>query len=400
MWTNWAGTIACQPRRIATPRSEEEVVALVRQDDGAHSLRVAGAGHSFTPLCATDDTLVSLDGLQGLVAADAASCEATVWAGTRISHLGEPLRAAGLALDNQGDVDYQALAGAVATGTHGTGITHGSLSSCVTRLRLVLASGEIVTCSATSDPVLFCAAQVSLGQLGIVTQITMRAVPAYRLHERTWVASFEETMDQLDEQVGANEHFEFFWLPQHDAAALKALNRTTAEPFGALPSPAPAGTLARYVQPERVDWSYCIFPSPRTTQFVEMEFAVPFAHGPGCLRDLRRLILTQYPWVSWPIEYRTLRADDIILSPSFEQDSVTISIHEAPHAPYHAYFTAAEAIFRAYGGRPHWGKLHSYSAPAFRRLYPLWDRFQAVRERVDPAGRFLNPYLRTLMLDG
>src|SRR5689334_16840924 len=230
MWTNWAGNTACQPRHIATPRSEEEVVALVRQDDGGRSLRVAGAGHSFTPLCATDGTLVSLDGLQGLVAADPASCEATVWAGTKISQLGEPLRAAGLALDNQGDVDYQALAGAVATGTHGTGITHGSLSSCVTRLRLVLASGEIVTCSATSDPELFRAAQVSLGQLGIFTQITMQMAPAYRLHERTWVASFEETMDQLDELVRANDHFEFFWLPRQDAAALKALNRTAAEP--------------------------------------------------------------------------------------------------------------------------------------------------------------------------
>jgi FAD/FMN-containing dehydrogenase len=404
MWRNWAGNVECHPRALERPRTEPDVVALVEQAarDGG-SVRVAGAGHSFTPLCATDGMLISLDGLQGLdrVTHAPASSEATLWAGTRMAQMGEPLRAAGVALDTQGDVDYQALAGAISTGTHGTGTGFGSLSSRVTELRLVLASGDIVTCSPTADPELFRAAQVSLGLLGIVTQITMRVVPAFRLHERTWLASFEEMIEQLDGLIHGNEHFEFFWLPRHDLAAMKALNTTTAAPSGAMPSTSAAapGTPERYVQPERVDWSYRIFPSPRTVPFVEMEFAVPFSQGPDCLRELRELMRTDYPQVTWAVEYRTQQADDMLLSPAYARDSVTISVHESPDHPYHAFFAAAEAVFRNHGGRPHWGKLHTLRARELRALYPQWDHFQAIRARVDPAGRFLTPYLRRLVLD-
>jgi FAD/FMN-containing dehydrogenase len=401
MWRNWAGNVECRPRRIDTPGSEDEMLAIVRRvDRDGGALRVAGSGHSFTPLCSTDDTLVSLDGLTGVVAVDPAACEATIWAGTRIAQMGKPLLAAGLALENQGDIDYQALAGAISTGTHGTGPGFGSLSSCVTELHLILASGERVTCSAISEPELFKAAQLSLGLLGVITQIRMRMLSAYRLHERTWVAPFEETTEQLDGLVNTNEHFEFFWLPQHDASAMKALNSTTAELSGEEPSPpAPPGTLERYQHPERVDWSYRIYPSERIHPFVEMEFAMPRANGPDCFREIRKLIRTRHPWVTWAVEYRTQRGDDLYLSPVYQRDSVTISVHEMPDRPYQAYFDDAEAIFLNHGGRPHWGKLHSRRAPDLRALYPMWDRFQAVRERVDPEGRFLNPYLRRLMLD-
>jgi FAD/FMN-containing dehydrogenase len=361
---------------------------------------VAGSGHSFTPLCATDGTLISLENLQGVIAADQSRCEATIWAGSKISQLGEPLLAAGLALENQGDVDYQASAGAIATGTHGTGLHFGSLSSCVTQVRLVLASGDIVTCSHTSEPELFKAVQVSLGLLGIITQITMRLLPAYRLEERTWVASVEDAMSQLETLIQNNEHFEFFWLPRQDAMAMKALNTTTAEPSGTPPPDASLGTLERYAPPDRVDWSYRIFPSQRTIPFVEMEFAMPLAHGPACFHEIRDLIQKNFPALQWPVEYRTLRADDIFLSPAYQRDSVTISVHESPDRPYQAYFAAVEAICRDHGGRPHWGKLHTYSAGELRALYPMWDRFQAVRKTVDPGGRFLNPYLRRLMGEG
>jgi FAD/FMN-containing dehydrogenase len=397
-WRNWAGTVTCRPRFSEAPAGEEEIVALVRdRDRAAGPIRVAGSGHSFTPLCVTDGTLISLDNLQGVVAADRAHGEATIWAGAKISQLGEPLLAAGLALENQGDVDYQALAGAIATGTHGTGIHFGSLSACVTRLRLVLAGGDIVTCSASSEPELFKAAQVSLGMLGIVTQITMRLLPAYRLLERTWVAPVAEAMSQLDTLIQHNEHFEFFWLPRQDAMAMKTLNTTTAEPSGAPPSDAPLGALERYTPPDRVDWSYRVFPSQRTIPFVEMEFAVPGAQGPACFYEIRELIRKDFPALQWPIEYRTLQADDIFLSPAYQRDSVTISVHESPDRPYQPYFDAVEAIFREHGGRPHWGKLHTHTASELRALYPLWDRFHAVRKAVDPSGRFLTPYLRRLI---
>ncbi len=397
-WRNWAENVECRPARLETPTSEEELAGIIRRGSGG--IRVAGSGHSFTPLCATDDTLISLDGMQGVISGDPSAREAVIWAGTKISRLGDMLRAEGLALENQGDVDYQALAGAIATGTHGTGIRLGSLSSQVTGLDLLLASGERITCSESVEPALFKAAQLSLGLLGVITRIHLRVRPAYRLHERTWAASFEETMARMEDHVSANEHFEFFWLPKFDASAMKALNTTEAAPYGG-EEPAGsdiAGTIERYTRPERVDWSYRIYASERVVKFVEMEFAVPIANGPDCFRELRQLMREKHSEVSWPIEYRTLRGDDILLSPAYERDSVTLSLHQSNDLPYEDFFADAEAVFRNHGGRPHWAKLHNHTMTELRTLYPQWDRFQEQRERVDPDGRFLNPYLRRLML--
>jgi FAD/FMN-containing dehydrogenase len=397
-WTNWSGGVVAQPRRIVAPASEEAIVAATREAarDGL-ALRVAGSGHSFTPLCATDGVLVSLDRVQGVITADAGAGRATAWAGTKISALGAPLLAAGLALENQGDVDTQALAGAIGTGTHGTGATLGSISTQVAGLRLVLADGEILDCSPDHAPDIFAAARLSLGLFGVVARVTLRALPAYRLHERTWVAPVEETFARLDELIAANRHCEFFWSPRDDACALKTLNPTDAPP-GELPGgPPPPGRLARYVRPERIDWSWKIYPSERTLRFNELEFAVPAEGGPGCFHELRELMRARHPEVAWPIEYRTQRGDDIPLSPAYGRDSVTISVHQAADLPHAAFFADAEAVFRNHRGRPHWGKLHSHTARDLHALYPRLGDFLTLRARLDPHGRFLNPYLRDLL---
>jgi FAD/FMN-containing dehydrogenase len=398
VWRNWAGNLEAEPTSIVHPSGEADIISLVRRAAREKEpIRVAGSGHSFTPLCVTNGTLITLDGLQGLIAIDQATQTARIYAGTTVSQLGEPLLQAGLALANQGDIDYQALAGAVSTGTHGTGVAYGSFSTMVTGLRMVLASGEILFCSADTEPEMFKAAQLGLGALGVLTEIVLQVIPAYRLHQRTWVASFEETMAQLEHQVQINDHFEFFWLPGYDSSVMKSLTLTDEASFGGVPAAAaPAGTLERYRVPERVDWSYRIYPSERKVQFVEMEYAVPYASGPECFCAIRDLMLKRYPQVTWPVEYRTQRADDIYLSPACGRDVVTISLHEAPDRPYHAFFTAAEAIFRTFDGRPHWGKLHTLRARDFEQQYPHWVRFQAVREQLDPASLFLNPYLRTI----
>jgi FAD/FMN-containing dehydrogenase len=399
-WRNWSGSIECSPARIASPSSEAELVALLAESSGP--VRVAGSGHSFTALCETDGTLVTLERMGGLVNTDASALggpTATIWAGTRLYDLGEPLYAAGFGMANMGDIDRQALAGAVGTGTHGTGPTLGSISTQVVGLRLILADGSILECSETVEPEVFRAARVSFGALGVLSQITLRVLPAYRLHQRTWPEPFEACVERLPERVAATRHFEFFWSPTDDACAMKALHPTdlpVGEIAAALPAP---GRLPRYLTPERVDWSHRIFPSERNVLFYEMEFAVPAAAGPDCLREIRELMLTRHPEVAWPIEYRTLRADDIPLSPAFGRDTVTISIHQAAELPYQSFFDDAEAIFRNHRGRPHWGKMHSHTARELRVLYPEFDAFQAVRERLDPGRRFLNRHLRRLLVD-
>ncbi|MBI1800015.1 MAG: FAD-binding protein [Chloroflexi bacterium] len=396
-WANWSGSVTCAPQAMATPASEAELVERVRRANG--TVRVAGTGHSFVPLCASDGLLLSLDGLQGVVSTDPQTMQAIVWAGTKIHQLGEPLLAAGMAMENMGDIDRQSLAGAISTGTHGTGPALGNIPTQVVGLRLVTASGEVLNLSAEADRDVFRAAQVSLGMLGVISQITLRVLPAYRLHERTWVESFDECMGRLEALIASNRHFEFFWSPREDGCAIKTLNPTQAI---ALPqsgaAPEAQGRLARYMKPERIDWSYRIFPSERNLRFNELEFAVPEASGPDCMSEVRQLMLTRHRDVIWPVEYRTLAADDIWLSPAYGRATVTLSVHQAAELPHQSFFADAEAVFRNHGGRPHWGKMHSHRARDLQDLYPLWDRFQTVRERLDPSGRFMNDYLRELMM--
>ena len=397
-WQNWSGGVRCNPQRIETAASEAAIAKLVLEaSHRGKTIRVTGAGHSFSPLCRTDGILLTLEGLTGVADVDSTTHEASVWAGSILSDLGEALFAGNLAMENLGDIDCQTLAGAISTATHGTGIRFGTLSTQVAGLRLVLSSGEIISLSSSREPDLFRAASVSFGVFGIISQIRLRALPAYRLHERSWIASFEECRENVDRLINDNEHFEFFWLPKHDACAIKCLN-STDEPVSApmvIPE-APPGTVERYLRPERVDWSHRIYPSVRSTPFNEMEFALPFERGWSCLEEIRRLIQDKHPQVIWSVEYRTVAADDLPLSPAFGRKTVAISIHEVASMPYESYFSDAQAIFINHGGRPHWGKIHFCTAAQLRDLYPEWESFWNLRRRIDPRGIFLNDYMRKL----
>lgn len=384
-WTNWSGSVVCQPRQMATPASEHELQALIAQcAERKQRVRVVGSGHSFTPICATNETLISLDHLSGVESIDPSQGVATIRGGTKIHDLGEPLWNAGWALANQGDVDVQSLAGAVSTGTHGTGATLGNLSAQVVGLRLVTAAGELLAIEEDRDPQLLAAARVSLGMLGVISAIRMKLVPAYNLHERLWRGPIDDCLAQLDELIATNRHFEFFWYSATDLAHMKALHPAA----GPTAEPLPEG--------ERIDRSCRIFPTVRSNRFNEMEYAVPAEAGPDCFRALRELMRTRHPDVAWPVEYRTLAADDSLLSAAQGRPTVTLSIHQGADLPYQQFFADAEAIFRDHHGRPHWGKIHSLAAGQLQTLWPGWEPFQQTRRRLDPTELFLNDYLRSL----
>ena len=396
-WRNWSGGVRCHPQRVANAATEEAVAALVR-DAGkmGKPLRMTGAGHSFSPVCASDGIVATLEGLSGVIDADRKTHEAWVWAGTRIADLGEALKVFDLGLANQGDIDRQTIAGAISTSTHGTGINFGTLSTQVTALRLVNAEGDMQEISRARDPELFRAAAVSLGMFGVITQVRLKAVPAYRLHEKTWAAPFEECRAATPELIKKNEHFEFFWVPLHDACAMKCLNTTDAAvtPQVALTESAPPGTMERYLHPERVDWSNRIYPSARDVKFNEMEFAVPSERGWECLEEIRKLMQTKHRQVTWVVEYRTVAPDDLFLSPAEGRQSVAFWIHQAADADYAPFFRDAQTVFLNHGGRPHWGKIQFCSTATLRAAYSHWDRFWSLRRQHDPKGVFLNDYLR------
>jgi L-gulonolactone oxidase len=368
------------------------VIAAARRGE---IVRVTGAGHSFAPLCATDGTLIDLSLLSGIEHIDPETGEVTVWVGSRIAELGEPLLAQGRAFANQGDIDRQAIAGAVATGTHGTGRKHGSFSSMVRAVELMRPDGELVTIDA-AEPERLRAASLSLGLLGVMTRITLATVPAYKLREQNRALPFHECLDTFLETEEACRNAEFWWLPAHDCCVLKSFVETDEEPFRPETAEAPPGTLERYLKSDAVDWSWRIYPSLRSVPFVEMEYTLPLAAGPEALRAIRDLMQTRHPGCTWAVEYRTQPGEFSLLSPTQGSESVTISLHQAMGLPHEPLFRDAEQIFLAHGGRPHWGKLHFLDREEIARLYPKLPAFRAIRAELDPDGVSTNDYLARL----
>lgn len=388
-WANWSGAVTAEPRRIERPTSEADLQEAVRRAvrEGI-DVRVVGSGHSFAPIVATRGVIVSLDDLQGLVSTDPASNEATLWAGTKLYRATHELWEAGLGLENQGDIDMQSVAGAFSTGTHGTGPAFGNIPSKITGMRLVTAAGDLLD-TRDAHPDVLRAARVSLGMLGVVSQVTIACLPRYALHERRWQTPAAEAMERLAANVAANEHYEFFWYPLADMAEHKSLNTTPEVPVDEEP-PQLEGPG------ERTGWSHRIYPSAREQKFNEMEYSLPAEAGPECFALVRDLMRTEFPKWSWPVEYRTVAADDAMLSPAYGRATVTISVHQDARRPHEPYFQAVEAIFNRYAGRPHWGKIHWQTRDGLRAAYPEFDAFRELRRSLDPSGRFLSPYLRGL----
>jgi FAD/FMN-containing dehydrogenase len=399
-WTNWAGNVRAAPRIVVAPGSLAELrAAVVEAARRGETVRVAGAGHSFAPLCVTNGTLLDLSRLVGVARVDPETGEATIWAGTRIADLGEPLLAQGRALANQGDIDRQVIAGAVSTGTHGTGRKHGSFSAAVRAVELMRPDGELVTIDAT-EPERLRAASLSLGLLGVLTRVTLATVPAYKLRERTQALPFDDCLDGFLAEEASRRNAEFWWLPAHDRCVLKSFVETDETPFRIEAPEALPGTLERYLKPESVDWSWRIYPSTRTVPFVEMEYTLPLAEGPAAMREVRRLMQTRHPDCTWAVEYRTQPGEQSLLSPTRGMESVTISLHQAMNLPYEPLFRDAEAIFRAHDGHPHWGKLHFLNSDGIAQLYQELPTFQAIRAELDPQGVFTSDYLAKLGLAG
>ena len=389
------------------------------------SLRVVGSGHSFVPLVATSGSLVSLRNMSGITSIEdgGAAGVADVWAGTDLKTLGTQLSARGHGMLNLGDINKQSLAGAVGTGTHGTGIGLGSISTQVRAMTLVMPDGETVDCSPTQEPDLFAAARVAMGSLGIMAKIKIAVAPAYRLELVKQVMELDDCLGSAALMAQQNRHFEFYWLPHTRKVAVKLMNQTDARVsnrgltsatemalengvFGLLSrlvraKPARAPAVARLMcklvsdkSPVMVADSHRAFSSERLVRFNEMEYEIPAERGPEALRELAAYIEKNKVMVHFPVEYRYVKGDDIWLSPFYGRDSASISVHQYVGMEHEAYFRAAEAIFLNHGGRPHWGKMHNLGARQLAVLYPRWSEFMALRERIDPNGVFLNPLLK------
>lgn len=384
-WRNWSGKLESRPAAIHFARSEADVCALVSSAAASgQRVRTVGAGHSHAPLVGNDEGIIlDLQGLAGLVRADAASCRATVWAGSRIFALGNALNEQGLGFANQGDIDQQAIAGVTATGTHGTGQALKNFSAAVTGFRMVRADGELVTAAEGDE--LWQAARLHLGAFGVMTQFELQLLPRYRLKEKSRELPLDEVLGGIESGIEENRHYEFFWYPQADAARVKTINPTEEEPVYPLAE-----------EGRRLAWSHEVLPNYRPVPHTEMEYSVPRSAGIPCLEEIARLLRTTFSDVQWPVEFRTVAADDVWLSTAYERDTVTLSVHLPLGEDDGPYYRACEEIFLAHEGRPHWGKVHYLSGEQLASAHPRWQDWWRVRDSVDPDGRFLNAYLESL----
>ncbi|MER5991944.1 D-arabinono-1,4-lactone oxidase [Streptomyces viridosporus] len=426
-WRNWGGNVRVRPAREVTPASVDELAAAVRRaaEDGL-TVKPVGTGHSFTSIAATDGVLVRPHLLTGIRDVDREAGTVTVEAGTPLRRLNVALAREGLSLANMGDIMEQTVSGATSTGTHGTGRDSASLAAQIRGLELVTADGSVLTCSREENPEVFAAARIGLGALGIVTAITFAVEPIFLLHAREEPMPFDRVCAEFDQLHAENEHFEFYWFPHTGNTNTKRNNRS-AGPERPVPQlrgwfedeflsngvfqvanwvgravpaavPAIAQVSSRALSARTyTDIPYKVFTSPRRVRFVEMEYAVPREALVETLRELKAMVDRSPLRVSFPVEVRTAPADDITLSTASGRDSAYIAVHMFRGTPYQGYFTAAERIFTAHEGRPHWGKIHTRDAAYFSRVYPRFTEFTALRDRLDPERRFRNDHLRRVL---
>ncbi len=417
-WANWARQQRCAPERIETPASEEE---LVRAVDGARRVKVAGSGHSFTDIACTDGVMVDMSAMRRVLSVD--GNKLTVEAGITLHDLGEELRSRGLAMENQGDVDPQTLAGAISTATHGTGAGFGNLSSQVAGVRLVDGTGELRDVREGDE---LRAARVSLGALGAIAAVTLRCVPAFTIHRVDEPRPLDDVLPRLDELVDSHDHWEAFVMPYTRRALTLTSQRTDR-------APEPAGRVAAFTRgvvlenavlglscrtgrafprlipalnrrlaglmggAEHLDASNRVYANTRLVRFTEMEYAIPRERAAEALERVLALIERRRLPIGFPIELRVVAPDDALLSTAHQRPTAYIAVHQYVGMEFETYFRAVEAIMDEYEGRPHWGKRHYQSEATLRPRYPEWDRFAEIRERFDPERRFENDYLRRVL---
>jgi FAD-linked oxidoreductase len=418
LWSNWAGNEHSYPAARAAPASEAELAALL--PTAQVPVRPVGSGHSFTALVPTDGTLLSLDRLNGLVSHDAAGLTATVRAGTKLSALGPMLAGIAQEMPNLPDINKQTLAGALATGTHGTGKGIRAIHGDVTAMRLVLPSGEVAECSRDVRPELFHAARVSLGAFGVLSEVTLQNRPLERVKKIVSLVDTEDMLRQWPALAEKHRNAEFLVLPFTGKSAL-ITHDTTTEPVSPRGTDQDSDTLMDLkslrdlfefapelrkkaaqsamadIPPDiAIDEGWKLLSNERPVRFKEMEYHLPIAEQVGVLREIIRRIESDARGVFFPIEARIIAPDDAWLSPFYERESGSIAVHAWYKEDHDWMYRLAEPLFREAGGRPHWGKLHSLKADDLKRLYPRFAEADAVRRAVDPDGRMRNPFLQRL----
>lgn len=431
-WNNWSGLESARPERSVEPVDTAAIVTEIERARAARStVKMVGTGHSFTAISAPEATMLTPGGLIGIVAVDRVAMTVTAYAGTPLKVLNAELERMGLSLHNMGDIAEQTLAGAVSTGTHGTGGTAAGLAAQIAGLELVTGTGEVLRATADENADVFDLARVGLGALGILTTITFCVEPLFLLEAHEQPMSWDEALDSFDEMTTESHHVDMYWFPHTDRMLTKRNDRLDADLTEARPAPRFRGWLDDHFLPNTVfglltaganhapgviprmnrinarllgsrtysDVAHRVFTAERSVVFREMEYAVPREVGLNVLREVRRAVDASDLRISFPVEIRVAPADNVPLSTAYDLDSLYLAFHTHRAADHHRYFALLEPILCAAGGRPHWGKVHTRAAPDLAPAYPRFADFLALRDRLDPDRIFANAHLRRILGD-
>jgi FAD/FMN-containing dehydrogenase len=408
-FTNWSENLTCEPASIVKPSSEAAVVEALAALEGGKA-RIVGAGHSFSPIHTTDQTLISLDHLAGIRSIDAAARRVVCGPGTRIRDFGEDLWEAGLVLKNQGDIDKQHIVGAISTATHGSGLRIPSFASAGRRFRLATPSGEVLAID-ESNPDLLAAIQVSLGMLGVITEVEVEVRESFALAERLEFWSLEEVLGRWDEENANRRHFSFFWMPASDSPdrlfmeypeGMDMADRSRVKLYDELPASVLDGDIEAVIAEQnltRLDRPYRIYPDPEFQGEImmrELEYMVAYDQGKDAFLALRELCLNRYPENKYPIETRFIAGEDAWLSPFYGRDSVSISICGHKPQDFMKFLKDVAAVLDPFDPRPHWGKIFFMDRERVAAAFPKYADFVETRRRLDPDGVLLNDELARL----
>lgn len=419
VWQNWSGSEHAYPSQRLAPTTVDELTQAIAAAPAP--IRCVGAGHSFNGQCLTDGTLLALDNFSGLVSHNNVQYQATVKAGTRLQQLGQLLQDIGQDMVNIPDVNKQTLAGAISTGTHGSGLSLPALHGRVQNFTLVTLQGQELLCSAKENSEIFHAALVGLGAFGVVTAYTLENWPLAHTERQVTMLPLEQMLTEWPQQYASNRNAEFFYIP-FTGLAMRVLHNQTDKavtPRGEDKdmeslmdlkklrdyvswSPALRRRIANMVADNHgteyaVDYGWKLLASERSVRFHEMEYHLPLEAQIPALKEVIAVIEAQRPDVFFPIEARVIKGDDNAwLSPFYRRDTGSIAVHAFYEDDYQFFYQLIEPIFKRYGGRPHWGKLHSLGDKDFALLYPQWQQVKAIRQQLDPQAKLVNPYLKKI----
>jgi L-gulonolactone oxidase len=407
------------PTRWHRPATAAEVRQVVAGAAASgRMLRVVGTGHSFSRIAVPDDEAMSLDQLRGDAVIDRSAGTVTVPGGLPLRDLSAVLLREGLSLPVVGSIQAQTVAGAIATGTHGSSLTHGNLSGLVTAMRIVSGTGDVVALDG-DDPRL-AGARVHLGALGVVTSVTLRTRRAVSLHQTIEQVPVDAVPDVLEEVAHSAEYVKVWWLPHAPNAQIVRYAETTA-PMTRRPSPATMRWIDEQVMhrfvfpalvayghrrpgvtaavnrrlsrvylgaPSQVGPSGLMLNTPMPIRHRETEAAVPLSRAAEAVKGVLGLFRDGRPAANFPLEIRFVRGDDGWLSPAYGADTCQIGAYTTNGPDCAGYFAGFWHVMRPLGARPHWGKELDHDAAELRAAYPMFDRFTELRDELDPQRVF------------